>query len=307
MTTLRYFQAKSAPPTVVTLAALSRGRAAVPTYFARIEGDALYDTGMSFQYYALGIPVSRSHYGLLKLGDRLLLVYANGSLDETAVELTGSIYPIDAETQRDIIDHLIDVAPELGDVLLPYVLDTADVRHAQWYFGAAALAAAAVIGSILFIPALQRLIDPRQDPTWRKLSNYGQDTDSIVAEVERDTQHGWRAGLATLGNQWIMSPGRHFTAIKLDEIAWVYKHTDTENFNGIPTVIRHQAVIWDRHGTKMTITADETSINGLVQRLHNRVPWAAAGYSSEIQRLWNKQRASFLEQISARKRDIHAE
>ena len=307
MTTLRYFQAKSDRPTYVTLATLSRGQTMVPTYFARVEGDALYDTGISFQYYLHGIPISQSYYSLLKLGDRLLLVYSADPLDEAATELTGSIYVIDAQTQGDIIDELIEAIPELGSTILPYVLDTADVRHAQWYIGAGALMVAALVGIALLTPAVQRLTNPGQDPTWRRLATYGKDIDATITEIEQDTQNGWRAGTVTVGNEWVISPGRHFTAIKLDDVVWIHKHTETQNINGIQMAIIRKAIIWDHHGQKLTITADENTTNALLQRLHARVPWAVTGYSTDIEIAWKKDRAMFLRTIAERRHNLALE
>lgn len=86
-------------------------------------------------------------------------------------------------------------------------------------------------------------------------------------------------------------------AIPISKILWAYQNTTTHRTNGIKTGTSYSLMIFV-DGSKSAITISvpsEAVAQGVLQQMNARYPWVVIGYSDEIRKLFNKDRAQFLQ------------
>jgi hypothetical protein len=90
----------------------------------------------------------------------------------------------------------------------------------------------------------------------------------------------------------------------LEEIAWIYTKVTQHSTNGIPTGKTHTVVVIDRSGATLEISTRQEEVKKILTEIMERIPWVIVGYSDDLQNLWQKDRASFLEMIQQRREQI---
>lgn len=91
--------------------------------------------------------------------------------------------------------------------------------------------------------------------------------------------------------------GADYRAIPHNKVMWAYQVTTTHRTNGIKTGTTY-SVLYYIDGYKNSITlgvANEATALEILRRLNETCPWIVIGFSDELKKLFNKNRAEFLQ------------
>lgn len=86
-------------------------------------------------------------------------------------------------------------------------------------------------------------------------------------------------------------------AIPVGKILWAYQNTTTHRTNGIKTGTTYSVMIYvndSKTATNIPV-ASEAAAQGILQQMNTMYPWVVIGYSDEIKKMFNKNRAQFLQ------------
>lgn len=301
-----YFSAKFADPTPIGLDELTALEVSnAPLYFREVTGDFTLDTGYYEYTEENGIEISRdAYFGLTLVGDYAVLVRTETFVNENQTTFVGTFVKPDS-IQREIFDDLLLEIPELGDFLIPLVLDTVD-EEVNWYGGAivlAVLGAISIIGLIVFV---RRTVNPANHPNLKHLKRYGE-VEQVVQSIESDRMLGETpvTQKVSLTHRWVLyHNGGAFEAAQLDSVVWVYKMVTQHRTNGIPTGKSYKAFICDVYGRMIEIPGKEDTINNILTSVATRAPWAILGYTDEIKAAWEQDRQQILSAVQQRKTQL---
>jgi hypothetical protein len=268
--------------------------------FLTIQGDETFETGFeetSTDYFIT------SHHPLLavKVGDRLLLVKADK--DTEATQFSGELTSIPSDVKSQVLQVLQKKYPDMKDQFLPLMLDSTNYRLG----GYAGLAMGALFGlGLLWVAGrgTQWYLKPETHPVWRKLGKYGpaqQVGFQFDAEM-RSEGGGETFGGTHLTTNWLAhSSGFNIEVIRIAEVVWAYQQVVKHYHSGIPTGKSFFVKVFDRDGASLQISTKKDTAPALLQSLQRRAPWAAFGFSADLEKLWKTRRAEFLSGVDQRK------
>lgn len=86
-------------------------------------------------------------------------------------------------------------------------------------------------------------------------------------------------------------------AIPVNKILWAYQNTITHRTNGIKTGTSYSLMIFvdGRKSAASISVPNEATAQGILQQMNTMYPWVVIGYSDDIKKLYNKDRAQFLQ------------
>lgn len=86
-------------------------------------------------------------------------------------------------------------------------------------------------------------------------------------------------------------------AIPVSKILWAYQNTTTHRTNGVKTGTTYSLMIFvDGNKAATTISVPSEAVaQGVLQQMNTLYPWVVIGYSDELKKLFNKDRAQFLQ------------
>lgn len=86
-------------------------------------------------------------------------------------------------------------------------------------------------------------------------------------------------------------------AIPVSKILWAYQNTTTHRTNGVKTGTTYSLMIYvDGNKAATTINVPSEAVaQGVLQQMNIMYPWVVIGYSDEIKKIFNKDRAQFLQ------------
>ena len=86
-------------------------------------------------------------------------------------------------------------------------------------------------------------------------------------------------------------------AIPNSKIMWAYQNTVTHRTNGVKTGTTYNVMVFDELAPKGRTfsVANETVAQDVLNLYHATLPWIVVGYSDELKKLYNKDRAQFLQ------------
>jgi hypothetical protein len=79
--------------------------------------------------------------------------------------------------------------------------------------------------------------------------------------------------------------------IRFEDVVWFHQLTTQTRTNGIPTGKHYSIVVYARNGRKTIMQMPLARIAPALQTIHERAPWALAGYSDELRSQWKKRPA----------------
>jgi len=203
------------------------------------------------------------------------------------------LQPVSGEVSPEVYEL---AQSEMRIEFLPVMLDTTR-NETGWYIGTAGLVALALFSVWGLVTYVQRSGNPNNHPTLKKLGRFG-DIETVVSDVEADLASGEnKVGDLRLGSRYLVhSGGAFFKVMPYDQVAWVYKKITKRN-----GATSHAMHLLDTTGEEIIIGSKEDKVNAMIQAVYARAPWAIAGYSDDISKMWNKDRAAFLQQIEMRR------
>ncbi len=253
--------------------------------------------------------VRHSFYALL-IDDRLLMAKYPGSgrgdnLQPGAV--TGKIVKLTHEENREVLKALTDEFPNLEEAFLPYILDTTQNNYTDWI---SIIGIAILLGLSIWslINLIRRSGNVSKHPIARKLSRFG-DWQQMAREIDAQMAepHELSGSNAHLTRDWLVFQSKiSFVAIPFRDIVWHYVYELKRRSYGIVTSTSYSVIIKDRHGYTNNLPYGENggSATDLLKKIQAHAPWAYAGYSAELLKVWNKQAVQLIASVNARKKMI---
>lgn len=276
-------------------------------YYVSVRGDEVFDTGWEMVHTEDGRETKREGYAALFYNDRFLLVELTGPFVEGVKDFTGQLVPIPADVNNEILQGIYADEPALRGMFASFMLDTEDKRM-EIFGGLAALAISAVLSIVLLGRTINRMADPTRHPILRALARYGE-PESIAREIDTEmamsrTPVGKNASLS---QRWFAyHKGGTFHAARLQDIAWAYKQVTQHRTYGIPTAKTYMAHVADVYGHQFSIQAKQKEVDGLLQAIAERAPWALHGYSDKLAQAWRKDRQQVLGAVAERRKAYSA-
>lgn len=91
--------------------------------------------------------------------------------------------------------------------------------------------------------------------------------------------------------------GSDARAIPNNKMMWAYQNTITHRTNGVKTGTTYNVMIYDEVTPKghTFAVANESIAQDMLTLINTMLPWVVVGYSDELKKLYNKNRAQFLE------------
>jgi hypothetical protein len=275
-------------------------------YFLRVQGDKVLDTGMYLEVQDSSKKVTAKFYALA-IADRLLVVKAPP--DNKQVSYMGALVTVPYELRTGFIPRMEAKYPNLLGAFLPFMLDATGFRDSNGILGVLGGAAMLLLGLYLVWLYLQRTANPEKHPLMKALERYGQPND-VAMQIDSELRSEPNAAVTRdvrLTNNWLI----HATAFKTvlmqsRDVIWAYQKITKHYHNGIPTGKSYSIVIRDSRGQSAEVTGKKTSAPELVSTLQQRMPWIVAGFSKELEELWSKNRAGFVEAVEKRRANLAA-
>ena len=281
-------------------------------YYVSVDGDHAIDTGaqMISRSRRTGSQSVTASYVALEVDDRLLLVKTSGDVpvldDLIPTHYEGALVSIPSDVQEKIVDEIGRQEPEIKEMFLPYMLDAGSFRN--WgIVGLVVMVPLLLLFVYLLARALQRSGDPSKHPFVLSLKRFGEPS-AVASEIEAEMQaEHTQVGKVHVTRNWMVVLDKGlFQAIRLTDMVWLYKQVTQHKTNGVSTGRTFVANLFDSHGEKVQITAKEEEIDQVVGRVYAAAPWAIAGYSAELEKAWNKDRASMLAAVAQRRQQATA-
>uniref|UniRef100_A0A7C3PG16 Uncharacterized protein n=1 Tax=Oscillatoriales cyanobacterium SpSt-418 TaxID=2282169 RepID=A0A7C3PG16_9CYAN len=282
--------------------------------FVTIKGDRALDTGVEQitqrkrRYSGTVTSETTSAKYIALLMDRKILIVKSRPETAQNTEFTGSLQPISSSIQSRIIDAAARQNPELRTAFLPYMLQEEDYRT-PGYIGLAIALPLIALGSWNVSKVLKRRNNPTQHPIAKALAVAGE-PEVVAARVEQELQSdaGKQEILkTTLTRSWLFRPTYFgMDTVPLDQLTWIYKKVTTRRSYGIPVGKTYSAVVCDRSGKTIEIPGKEKQIDELLTSLCERAPWVVAGFSDELNQMWNRERTQFVEGVDLRRQQAQS-
>lgn len=292
-----YWTAKLSPSRVMTAEEILELDEDTTLYNVTIEGNRMRDT----YYYEETIDQDTgrqmsidAYFGALRFDDdNYILVRHPEEIDRDIETYTGTIMPITSSVSTDV--HRL-AADELNiDLVKGIMLDTTE-SDGIWYFGTAGVVILGLGGVWGLFNFVTRSSNPAKHPTLRRLARFGE-VEQVVDSIEKDLTNGEdKVAKLRLSKNWLIdSGGSKFEAMPYHSLVWGYKMIQQGRYG--KTYFAH---FYDKTGVGIVIQDNENNVNMMLQAVYARAPWAVFGYSNDIKRNWDKNRAGFIAEVEAR-------
>lgn len=276
-------------------------------YYVSVDGEKALDTGVQMVSRSRRSGTERvtANYVALVVEDRLLVVKTPNELpssnDQIPTHYEGALVAMPSDIQREVVSDIEAHVPELKGRFLPYMLDAGSFNTGG------------IIGLVLMVPllllcvfvivrAVQRNSDPSKHPFVSRLKRFG-DPAVVSSEIEAEMQsaHPQLGDVHVTRNWMVMATKSHFQAMRLSDMVWMYKQVTQRRVNGIPAGKSYAAHLFDSHGMKIEIPGKEEAVDQVIGQVYAAAPWVLAGYNADIQKAWNKDRASLVAAVAQRR------
>lgn len=279
---------------------------AAPRYFVTVTGDERLATGFqaitrTVDKYSRAVKSEQTtaDYLALRLGGRLLL--AKAPLEAQGTRLSGALAAIPAGLHDEILGELRARRPDVYRMFLPFMLDATGFRTGAYWSLALGLPLL-LFGLWNVKRGLARRSDPSLHPAAVALERFGVPRE-VAARIQAETAAGAeRAGGVVLTPSWLLH-GAFFglTVVRLEDVVWIYRKVTRHSVNFIPTGKTHALVVHQREGGPLEIQAKEPVVNGWIEGIVRRAPWALAGYDQQLETTWTKNRAAVVQAVDQRR------
>jgi hypothetical protein len=266
-------------------------------YFVTIPADEAVNTGGSEEEDGQ----TKARFLAVVVGHRFLLVKA--PLNDQK-EFSGELTPISEEVRSKIVAPSEASQEGLQGSFLPVMLNASDSFRSAGYWG---------LGLGLFFAVIAVAVlrsnyssDPANHPITLRLQKMGPGLE-LAANIDQEMNSGQVlkfGSSAMLTPSWLLSPGTFsLKVLRLQDLVWFYKKVTTHRVNFVPTGKTYSVVLWDRSKTTFLIGMGrkEEAGNALLQELVRRAPWALAGYSADLQKLWVEDAKGVMAAVDERK------
>jgi Family of unknown function (DUF6709) len=265
-----------------------------------VNADGVIPTGYAMvKHRSSGKDEVEYEFVAMRAGDRLLLVKVE----------QGQKGPHFAGTLESLPNQVMTMAyqdmktPKGRAALMPIMLDTIEYKSDAWLLmGLGILAIPLALWNLK--KWMQRAADPATSPIVTQQEHRGgvmacQQVDSEVA------QSCGKLGKALLTKSWVIVPHTyHATIMHLEDVVWVYKKVTQHRVNFIPTGKTYAAMLCASNGAMVQVDDKQEKIDQLLATIAAKAPWAIAGFSDDVQKLWQKNRDALLQAVNQRRSEL---
>jgi hypothetical protein len=286
------------PPDLDSIADVST----TPRYFARVTGSKALATGLQQVtiHKRAGRETSRSvsgAYYALVVGHRLLVVKSSVGPRAT---MAGELRAMPPDLDRRLFNSPAMQANR--NRFYSFYLDDDSFR----FEGYLAIAGLLLFGFLLVRyggPAWRYMQDPSSHPVVKRVASWG-DPVGIAVEARREAGSPRRKGGGWLVTDKYLVQSTFFTfdLLRFLDLLWAYKRVTKHSVNFIPTGKTYEAVL-ACHGGQAAVKAREKKVDAVLAFAAERAPWAAFGFSKELETLFNKNNRDFCATVEQRKHD----
>lgn len=268
------------------------------------------DTGVYLSHTTNGAETSRDHFFAARVGDHYLLIKSDSATP--GKYYAGELGPIPTDIRDLIAADVKKKGADFGALFLPFMLDSANYR----FNAILAVGMGLLVFSLCaynLAKAFSRIEDHQRSPIYRALKRYGDPNEiAPLLEIEVASNNITKYGSFALTPSWLLHRTFFtFTPFHLSDIVWVYKKRTQHSYDFvIPTGKSYAVIVRDTGGRKAEADLGrgkraQQSVGEFIAALCSRIPWVVAGYSDEIEKLYDKDREAFLGTIAQRQQEYN--
>ncbi|MCM1058081.1 MAG: hypothetical protein NC517_10805 [Firmicutes bacterium] len=275
----------------------STNRTTINYYWYIIATGDIYET--DYRYMAIKVPKSLGK----KMDDIMDYYYTYGLPASDSLNVTGKVKRFFPGKYYDyfhdlFVDDLEWSEQDFKDGTLPYYIDV-NLNLDTVKYGYVALFAG---GLALILWGVVRIVKGAKGSYLKRFIFDYQSAGYTDAAVESDL-----ASAACYTKHNDIRIGRLCTyyglnsalprAIPNNKIMWAYQNTTTHRTNGVKTGTTYSVMIF-AEGFKNSFSIgvpDESTAQDVLRRMNDIFPWVIVGYSDDLRKMFNKDRAQFLQ------------
>lgn len=254
-------------------------------YYVILTGD---DYSEDYRYMAVNVPTDYE-----KRMDQMA-----GNRYSDPIFLSGRIRKMDDEIYKYFKEYMLDgglTEEQFEEYTLPYYIKVYPNETTE----NVGTVVAFLFGIVLIILAVMRLVKAVNGGYLKQLK---EDISSIGIS-ETSAESDWNSSVEICKD---VKVGRLFTyymegskprAIPNSKILWSYQNTTTHRTNGIKTGTTYSVMIWvDGWKSASNIgVPNEATAQAMLKCFAAQFPWVVLGYSDELRKMYNKDRAQFMQ------------
>ncbi len=266
-----------------------------------VTGSASVDSGLHHQFAADGSQKTVDSISFLTIGDRLVPVRTAQPTTET--HFVGVVGVLDADLAKKVDARLAQEAAG-GTRLSPLAIDAAVDHELLGKVGAALLALAFVVSAGMWLVNLVTLLAPRTSRAARRVrSLHGRD--AIAAASAQLSQTHLCYGRLHITRRWLVGVqiNDRVVARPMHDLVWCYRKVPPSRLLGPLSIGRRHVIVmvWADGKRSSFGLDDEAALSTVTAAITKFAPWAASGYTKELQTMWSKHRDELLESVKARR------
>jgi hypothetical protein len=284
------------------LAAISNPGVALRNY-ATVQGTKTVSTEITeiektTRNGALESQRTTGEYMAMIVGSRILIVKTKPGVK--AEKYTGAIVSLPDDLKKELFSDSSD--SKLQAATLPMMLDASDDYDSGLIPGGILVGGLLLLSLWTSIKSKRRIEHPETHPLCKQLGQYGT-LYTLVPEIDEEarTAASTLAGVTFTLNWVILCSLSKTVVMRRPEIVWAYKKRTKHSVNFIPTGTTYSLILRDSRGKLVEISNSEQNIDIYLSSLVQQTPWVIFGFDRKIDKLYQKERPSFVEAVSGRK------
>jgi hypothetical protein len=276
----------------------------LPIYNVQVTGSGAIDSGYEEYETENGVRTrTTAYFAMIVLGEsgdnaKGLLVRSPTVIDENITTYKGSI-EVPTSISKEVYDDILKEEPDLGELIMPWVLDTVD-QSMPWFVGAGA-EAVLLLGGLFGLATVAGRRNPDNHPIMKRMARFG-DVETVMDQIDNEMAMGEPAKVDKLQftRSWtIYKTGNDLHFMRTSDIVWAYKHITQTRYGK-----NYAAYIWDRTGHMLNVGSSEKNVDQMIVAVLQRAPWAIAGYNKDVEKSWKNDRSGFVRTVEDRRKQM---
>ena len=267
--------------------------------YVTVTGGKMLSTGVQevTTYEGFIHHVSAGYYAML-VGDRVL-IFKSGKTPADPV--SGSLGAMPADLKAQLFPAGTD--PVVVAQVYPLLLDT-NYRESGWVGIFWRVLVEAIFG-FFALRSWLRLKGRVDHPAVKRARAWG-DLAVTSADVERDLKTAVKAkskGWTVTQNYVVKRKPMSFDLFRLENLVWAHKKAVRRRVYMIPVGTGYAAALHFSDGNA-EIDGKQKRVDEVLAVVGERAPWAAQGYSDDLQKAYRKSKDGFIAEAMKRKREM---
>ena len=284
-------------------------------YYVSIKDVAPKDTGLQavertrnrYSREVTSEKITATYY-FADLGGKFVLIKSPESSPVSSY--TGALQEVPSELRSRIQSGILDPSNlKFEDTFVPLMVDATDFKTGAWV-GLAIGIPLLLLAVYNILKTVKRSGNLDSSPIAKYLSKrYNQPAAVVAQAIDQDFKNSNSVtplGRVQVSTNWLLRLSAfRVDVVALNEIVWVYQKVVKHSYNFIPTGKTYAIVIRDRFGGLISVDAGrgkgKDRVAGFFQLITSRVPWVIAGFSLDLKKLYDKNRAQFVAMVDQRR------